>query len=81
MDEALREMALTQVQRQIGYYRRRIRALERKHRATFDVFSDRLQGKATPAEEDDWLAWRSALSMAQDWEQTYLELRRGGPGQ
>lgn len=74
-DDALRDFALSAVRSRLAYYQRRIRMLQRKHGADFDAFSARLQGQATPDEEDDWLAWRSARRMQSDWQQVYRELR------
>ena len=74
VEEALQHMALSQVEGKIAYYRRRIQTLERKYNADFQTFSARLQGRATPAEEDDWLAWRSAHRMLADWQKTSEEL-------
>lgn len=78
IEQALREMALITVRNKINYYQRRLRSFERKYATDFQSFTERLQGKATPAEEDDWLAWRSAQSMAADWRQTYEELLNNG---
>ena len=75
VEEALQAMALSEVRRKVAYYRRRIRALERKHGVDFETFSAQLQGRATPGEEDDWLAWRSANRMLADWQRTYEELQ------
>lgn len=74
VEEALQAMALSEVRRKVAYYRRRIRALERKYGTDFETFSAQLQGRATPDEEDDWLAWRSANRMLADWQRTYEEL-------
>jgi len=79
VEEALQAMALSEVRRKIAYYRRRIQALERRHGTDFETFSARLQGRATPAEEDDWLAWRSANRMLADWQRTYEELQSARP--
>lgn len=76
VEEALQAMALSEVRRKVTYYRRRIRALERKYGTDFETFSARLRGRATPAEEDDWLAWRSANRMLADWQRTCEELQR-----
>ncbi len=78
VEEALRELALTAVRSKIAYYQRRIRSMERKHGTSFDKFSLRLKGRATPAQEDDWLAWRSAQRMLADWHKTYRDLLNGG---
>ena len=78
IEEALREVALAAVRSKIAYYRRRIRRLERKYATDFDTFTSRIQGRATPAEEDDWLAWRSAQRMEADWRQVYQDLLGNG---
>ncbi len=77
LEEALREFALAAVRSKTVYYRRRIQRLEHKYEMDFDAFTDHLKGRATPAEEDDWLAWRSARSMLGDWQRAYRDLRNG----
>jgi len=79
MEDALWALALTAVRNKVAYYQRRIRRLERKRAVDFDTFTHRLEGQATPSEEDDWLAWRSACSMLTDWQLTYQELRDERP--
>ncbi len=74
VEEDLQHMALSEVRRRTACYQRRIQTLERKHNADFRTFSARLEGRATPAEEDDWLAWRSANRMLADWQKTYQKL-------
>jgi len=78
-DEALRDFALSAVRSKLACYQRRVRALERKYGSDFDAFSARLLDRATPNEEDDWLAWRSARRMQADWQQVYRELRNERP--
>jgi hypothetical protein len=78
-EEALWDMALSTVRGKIAYYRRRIRRLENKHGMDFDQFTAHLKGKATPAQEDDWLAWKSARSMLKDWQTTYKNLLHEQP--
>ena len=73
-EEALWDMALSAVRGKMTYYRRRIRRMENKYRLDFDKFTAHLRGKATPAQEDDWLAWKSARSMLKDWQKTYKDL-------
>jgi len=75
-EEALWDMALSTLRGKVAYYRRRIRRLENKHGMDFDKFTARLKGKATPAQEDDWLAWKSAQSMLTDWQKTYQDMLR-----
>ena len=75
VEDALWDMALSAVRGRVSYYRRRIRKMENKYGTDFDKFTARLKGKATPAQEDDWLAWKSARSMLKDWQKTYQDLR------
>ncbi len=74
IEAALHDLALAAVRRKILHYRRRIRRLERKYELGFDAFAASLEGRATPAEEDDWFAWRSARRMLADWQQSYEDL-------
>ena len=75
VEDALWYMAISTVRSKMSYYRRRIKKMENKYGMDFDKFSARLKGKATPQQEDDWLAWKSARSMLTDWRKTYQDLR------
>jgi hypothetical protein len=79
IDEALWELALSAVRGKVDHYRRRIRRLENKYSTDFDAFTARLKGRATPAEEDDWLAWKSAQRMLTDWQQACQDLLHDRP--
>ncbi|MGC1376376.1 MAG: hypothetical protein WA821_09140 [Anaerolineales bacterium] len=74
VEEALWDMAVSTVRGKVAYYRRKIRKMENKYGMEFDKFTTRLKGTATPALEDDWLAWKSAISMLADWQKTYQDL-------
>lgn len=78
-EEALWDMALSTVRGKMTYCRRRICRLENKHGMDFDKFTARLKGSATPAQGDDWLAWKSARSMFKDWQTTYKDLLHEQP--
>lgn len=73
-EEVFRDLASAAVKKKITHYQKRIKRLERKYNTDFESFTARLQGKATPVEEDDWLAWRSARSMLQDWQKIQKEV-------
>lgn len=74
VEDALWDMAISTVRGRVSYYRRRIKRMENKYGLDFDKFTARLKGKATPAQEDDWLAWKSARSMLADWQKTHQDL-------
>ena len=77
-EEALRALALAAVHGKIGHYRRRILRLQRKHGKDFAAFSRSLQDNATPQQEDDWLDWRTARSMLDEWQAVYASLSEPG---
>jgi hypothetical protein len=74
VEEALWDMAVSTVRGKVTYYRRKIRKMENRYGMEFDKFTTRLKGTATSAQEDDWLAWKSAISMLADWQKTYQDL-------
>jgi hypothetical protein len=73
-EDALRSLARSAVRERMVRYRRRIQRLERKHGADFAEFTRRIKGSATPQQEDDWLAWRSAIEMLNEWKAVYQNL-------
>lgn len=79
IEEALWELALAAVRSKTTYYRRRVRKLENKYAMSFDKLTAHLKNQATPTEEDDWLAWRSAQTMLDDWHKAYQDLLHARP--
>lgn len=79
VEEAFWEMAISTVRHRVAYYQRRLRKMEHKYKTDFDTFSAKLKGKATPAQEDDWLAWKSARRMLADWQKSYQDLLNERP--
>lgn len=73
-EDALRSLARSAVRDRMVRYRRRIQRLERKHGADFVEFTRQIEGSATPQQEDDWLAWRSAIEMLDGWKVVYQNL-------
>jgi hypothetical protein len=68
--DALRAMAIDQVNRKIAHYDRRVKRFEKKHRASFEKFGKRLQHRATIQLEDEWMEWEAALEMLAEWRKT-----------
>lgn len=73
-EEAVWDLALTAIRNKMAHYKRRIQRLQRKYGSDFDEFTAQIQGSASPAQEDDWVAWHSARSMLADWQAGYQEL-------
>ncbi len=70
-EDALRSMARSAVRDRIARYRRRIQRLERKYETDFAGFTRSIEGSATPQQEDDWLTWKSAVEMMNEWKAVY----------
>ena len=52
--------------RRIKSYERKIRRYETKY-GSFEAFSRKISGKATPAQEDLWMDWEASLNMLKAW--------------
>ena len=52
-EDALRALAQEAVRTKIAHYRRRIQRLQRKYALDFAGLTRKLEGRATPQEEDD----------------------------
>lgn len=65
--DAIRAMAIEQVDRKIALYESRVKRLEKKHGVKFETFGKRLRGRATIQQEDEWMDWEAALAMLAAW--------------
>lgn len=65
--DAIRGIALEQINRKISLYASRVKRFEKKHRASFETFGKRLRGRATVRQEDEWMEWEAALAMLATW--------------
>ena len=65
--EAIRAIALDQVNRKISTYDRRVKQFERKHHTSFEAFGKHLQNRATVRQEDEWMEWEAAIAMREAW--------------
>jgi len=71
---ALKGIVLQQVQWQIEEARQEIALFERKYGCSLEELTALLKGRATIKEEDDWMAWESALDILASWQQVQEEL-------
>lgn len=76
IEDALRALAISEIERKITKYRRQIHRLQKKYGKSVEEFTADLQGKASIDEEDDWFEWKSAIRMLTDWEVTKAVLLR-----
>ncbi|OQY29109.1 MAG: hypothetical protein B6243_11515 [Anaerolineaceae bacterium 4572_5.2] len=66
--DAIKDMALTQIDAKITRYQEKIQQFENKYRINFDDFTQQLKNQATIADEDEWFEWEAALSMLKAWQ-------------
>jgi hypothetical protein len=65
--DAIRAIALEQIDRKIAFYERRAKHFQKKHGVSFEAFTKRLKRRATMNQEDEWMEWESALAMRDEW--------------
>jgi hypothetical protein len=59
--------------RKIKAYERKIKRYEAKY-GSFEQFSQKICGEATPWQEDQWLEWEAAINMLKAWKHVTSEL-------
>jgi hypothetical protein len=73
-EAAIKAMAIEQIERKISSYREQVQVFERQYQHTLDEHSRLLQGKATMADEDEWMDWKSAAVMRDAWQKALPEV-------
>jgi hypothetical protein len=66
------------IDQQIALYEERVKAFEVKHEMTFEEYTRHLRGKASIAEEDEWMDWEEALVFLRKWEKIRRPMDVGG---
>ena len=66
-DELLKSLLLDYIDRQIALFEGQARAFEAKHGMTFEEYTRNLSGRASIAEEDEWMDWEEALVFLRKW--------------
>jgi hypothetical protein len=77
-EQALKHIILDYLDHQIAWAEAKLRRYERKYRRTFAEWSASLAGKATSAEEDEWMEWEATLDMLDGWRQIKAEVAQNG---
>lgn len=71
-DEFLRRLMGHMAGTEMARYRREISRYERKY-GSFQRFTRKLEGKASPKQEDTWMGWESARNLLVRWEKAVKE--------
>jgi len=71
---AIRALAVEQVERKIAAYREQVQGFERKYQHSLDEHGRFLEGKASMAEEEEWMEWKGAAVMLEAWQKALQEV-------
>ena len=75
-EQALKSIILDYIERQIAQIEAELKRYEQKYQQTFAKWSESLSGRATIADEDDWLEWEANLDMLDGWRQIKSEIEQ-----
>ncbi len=71
---AIRAMALEQIERKIATYRAQVEGFEKQYHHSLETHSGLLVGRASMAEEEDWMEWKGAVVMLEAWRRVLQEV-------
>ena len=74
-EQALKHIILDYIDRRIAWAQTKVRRLEKKHGQSFADYTRSLTGRATIADEDEWMEWESLLDMLESWRQVKTEVQ------
>lgn len=67
-ERAFRALLLDYVDRHIAIYKDKNAEFEARYQQNFDSFTASLKNRATPAQEDEWMDWESAVLFLAKWQ-------------
>ncbi len=71
---AIRAMALEQIEHKIATYRAQVEGFEQQYQHSLETHSSLLMGRASMAEEEDWMEWKGAVVMLEAWRRALQEV-------
>lgn len=74
VDAALRALAMEQIERKIASYQEQVQEFARKYHHSLEEHSRLLEGKASMAEEEEWMEWKGAHTMLEAWQRALQEV-------
>lgn len=79
-EQALKQIILDYVDRRIAWAQTKVRRFEKRHGQSFADYTRSLTGRATVADEDEWMEWESLLDMLESWRKVKTEIQRSDAG-
>ena len=75
-EQVLKSIILDYIEHQMAQIEAELKRYEQKYQQTFAEWSESLSGRATIADEDDWLEWEANLDMLDSWRQVKSEIEQ-----
>ncbi|MBI1882147.1 MAG: hypothetical protein HYR94_28575 [Chloroflexi bacterium] len=75
-EQALKSIILDYIEHKIAQIEAELKRYEQKYQQTFAEWSESLSGRATIADEDDWLEWEANLDMLDSWRQIKSDIEQ-----
>lgn len=72
-EDFLRDLVKDLAQRKIKAYQSTVRKYEKRYQS-WDRFTEKIKGEATPEQEDEWMEWEAARNMLETWKEWVKEL-------
>jgi hypothetical protein len=72
-DEFVSDLIKDMATRKIKRYQKKIKTYEAKY-GSFEAFSQKIRGTASPKQEDQWMDWEAAINMVKAWKNVTCEL-------
>ncbi len=72
-DEFVSDLIKDLATRKIKRYKKKIKTYEAKY-GSFENFTQKIRGTASPKEEDQWMDWEAAINMVKAWKNVTCEL-------
>ena len=77
-ERALRALLLDYVDKQISKYRNSNAEFETRLNQKFESFTASLKNNATPAQEEEWMDWESAVVLLAKWQKIHEQVTENG---
>ena len=72
-DEFVSDLLKDMATRKIKVYEKKIKTYEAKY-GSFEKFTQKILGTASPKQEDKWMEWEAAINMLKAWKRVTCEL-------
>ena len=73
-DKFLEDVVREMVKSKIAAYEKIIKRFQAKYKTPFSEFTKKMERRATPEQEDEWMEWESSVNMLNAWKKAAREI-------